>query len=83
MDILEDTNPKVGSKEPDFALHIRNSVFKGEVPFITFTNDNGEGVIVGRLWGTGGKFSFEGNVDESARIFFEQVIELNRKMLEQ
>lgn len=55
------------------------SVFKGEIAFLTF---DVEGKKVGELWGTGGKLSFTGDVDASAKIFFEQVIELNRKHLD-
>ena len=55
------------------------SVFKGEVAFLTF---DVEGKKVGQLWGTGGKLSFTGDVDASAKIFFEQVIELNRVHLD-
>ncbi len=55
------------------------SVFNGEIPFITFSV---EGQDVGKLWGTGGILSFEGDCEESAKIFFEQVIKLNRSMME-
>lgn len=51
------------------------SVFKGEVAFLTFDI---EGKKVGELWGTGGKLSFTGDAEASAKIFFEHVIELNR-----
>ena len=58
------------------------SVFKGEVAFLTLTVDNPDGgnpIEVGKLWGTGGKLSFEGDVEESARIFFDAVIECYTK----
>ena len=51
------------------------SVFKGEIPFMTFYV---EGKKVGELWGTGGELSFTGDIDASAKIFFEHVIQLNR-----
>lgn len=56
-----------------------SSILKGEIPFITFSI---EGQDVGKLWGKDGVLSFEGDCEESAKIFFEQVIELNRAYLE-
>ncbi len=55
------------------------SVFKGEIPFLTFTID--DGTVVGKLWGTGGKLSFEGDCEKSAEIFFEQVIIICKHLL--
>jgi hypothetical protein len=63
----------------DTSTFKRPSVFNGEVPFMTFT-DNGK--TIGELWGTNGKLSFTGDVDASAKIFFEHVIECNRMHLE-
>jgi hypothetical protein len=51
------------------------SVFKGEVAFLTFDI---EGKKIGELWGTGGKLSFTGDVEASAKVFFDKVVELNR-----
>ena len=56
------------------------SVYDGEVPFLTFDVD---GKVVGKLWGVGGVLSFEGDADESARIFFESVIEMNLHLLQE
>jgi len=70
---------------PDLITFKNHSVFKGEIPFLTFAVDGIDGgppVEVGKLWGTGGKLSFEGDLEKSAEIFFEQVIELNRAKLE-
>lgn len=52
------------------------SVFKGETPFMTFsvTDENNITYVVGELWGKGGKLSFEGHVEESAKIFINSVI---------
>lgn len=50
------------------------SVFRGDVPFLSF--HVGEKVI-GKLWGTGGRLSFEGDADESAKVFFDNVVKLN------
>ncbi len=55
------------------------SVFKGEAPFITFYDED---KVIGKIWGIDGVLSFEGDCDESAKLFFEQVIQLNRKYLE-
>lgn len=59
------------------------SVYKGEVPFLTFTveNENAtpplftvEESVVGKLWGKGGKLSFTGNAEESAKVFLDVII---------
>ena len=55
------------------------SAFNGEVALLTFSV---EGKVVGKLWGTEGVLSFDGDCEESAKVFFDQVIELNRKRLE-
>ena len=52
-----------------------NSVYKGELAFMTFTI---EGKTVGELWGTGGVLSFTGDYEASAKVFFDNVIELHR-----
>jgi hypothetical protein len=54
------------------------SVFDGEIPFMTFYVD---AVECGRLWGKGGVLSFEGDAEESAKVFFDQVIERNRECI--
>ena len=61
------------------------SVFKGEVAFLTLfvTDDDGNTVTIGELWGKDGKLSFTGDADKSAQVFFDRVIELNRKVLEE
>ncbi len=58
-------------------------VFEGVEPFLTFyANDgNGENIKIGKLWGTGGKLSFEGNAEKSAEIFFNGIIDEYRKHL--
>lgn len=55
------------------------SVFKGEVAFLTFSV---EGKEIGKLWAKGGKLSFEGDCEKSAKIFFDEVIQKNRHLLE-
>ena len=55
------------------------SVFDGDIPFISFRTENG--VTVGKLMGKGGILSFEGNCDESAKLFFDGVIKLNQELL--
>ena len=64
---------------PDAIKFSLPSVFKGDVPFLTFCVESN---VVGKLWGTGGVLSFEGDVEESAKIFFDKVIELNKERLE-
>ena len=60
---------------PEFAgetptILVDSPIFRGEVPFLTLNLNDAEGnpVPVGKLWGKGGKFSFTGDVDESARM---------------
>jgi hypothetical protein len=70
------------SAEPynkEAAMFKHNSVFDGDVPFITFSTDGGR--ECGKLWGRGGVLSFEGNADESAQVFFDKVVQLNRDWL--
>lgn len=55
------------------------SIFDGDVPFLTFFTP--ESTVAGKLWGRGGVLSFEGNAEESAKIFFEHVIQLNREFM--
>ena len=58
------------------------SVFDGDIPFMTFyINETGPSVECGRLWGKGGVLSFEGNAEESAKVFFEQVIQRNHEYI--
>ena len=60
------------------------SVYKGEIPLLTFgvnNPDSGKSIEVGKLWGIGGKLSFEGNADESAKLFFEHVIKKSSHLL--
>lgn len=59
------------------------SVFDGDVPFLTFNVEDGNGGsrVVGKLWGRGGVLSFEGDADESAMVFFRELIERNREFL--
>jgi hypothetical protein len=52
------------------------SVFDGDITF--YTDETGSPVECGRLWWKGGILSFEGNVEESAKVVFEQVVERNR-----
>ncbi len=61
------------------------SVFKGEVPLVEFhiQNEKGENIPAGKLWGIGGVLSFEGDCEESAKVFFDQIIQLNRSFLEE
>lgn len=55
------------------------SVFDGDVPILTFSVDKGRSnVVCGKLWGKGGVLSFDGNAEESAKVFFDRVIQLNR-----
>ena len=56
------------------------SVYKGEVAIVALYGDDGE--LLGELWGTGGVLSFTGNAEESARVFFEQVVRCNMEYLE-
>lgn len=60
------------------------SIFKGDIAFLTFivTDDGGNPKEVGKLWGTGGVLSFDGDADASAKVFFDNVIELNRARLD-
>jgi hypothetical protein len=44
------------------------NVYNGDIPIISF-GDN-----IGALWGTGGKLSFIGAAEESANVFFANVI---------
>lgn len=59
------------------------NIFKGEVPFLTFvvSDEKNEQINVGNLWATDGKLSFEGEVEESAKIFFDHVIKLSKESL--
>lgn len=51
-------------------------VVQGKEPFMTFRV---AGEVIGRLWYREGQFSFDGDADESADIFFEAVVrQLNR-----
>lgn len=54
------------------------SIFKGEIPFLTFTVG---GKKIGKLWATGGVLSFEGDCEKSAELFFEEIIEKNKHLL--
>lgn len=54
------------------------SALKGEVPLLTLVAEN---ATVGKLWATGGVLSFEGNAEESAKVFFDHVIKLNSEHL--
>ncbi len=56
-----------------------SEVFKGKVAFMSFHIGDKS---VGELWGTGGQLSFTGDCAASAKLFFDEVIELNRKALE-
>jgi hypothetical protein len=59
------------------------SVYKGDIPFLTFHSDNPDGDRdLGKLWATGGKLSFEGDIEQSAKVFFDQVIAHNRAVME-
>jgi hypothetical protein len=59
------------------------SVYKGDIPFLTFHSDNPDGGRdLGKLWATGGKLSFEGDIEQSAKVFFDQVIARNRAVME-
>ena len=54
------------------------SVFDGDIPFVKFSCEADDKTIeCGRLWAKGGVLRFEGDADESAKIFFEQVIRHN------
>lgn len=65
----------------DEVNNIRTSlVSKGEAPFLTF-NDNGKNI--GELWVKNGQLVFKGDVEESAKVFFDHVIQLNRRFLEE
>ena len=80
MNELEDMTFK--TTEGQYAVIKIPSVFDGDVPFMTFhTQVDGKNVECGKLWGKGGVLSFEGDVDESARVFFDNVIERNREFL--
>ncbi len=58
------------------------SVFDGDIPLMTFFVEcAGKNVECGRLWGSGGVLRFEGNADEAAKVFFEQVIQVNREYI--
>ncbi len=57
------------------------SVVNGGKPFIEFFMDEGK-TSVGKLVVKDGQLTFEGDVAESAQIFFDNVIEVNRKNLE-
>ncbi len=55
----------------DFGQHFTlRDPFKGEVPYLSFHGPNGH---LGSLWIKDGQMVFEGNADESARIFFESL----------
>lgn len=43
---------------------------------MTFRTDTPKGsrIVVGKLWATNGKLSFEGDAEESAKTFFNAVI---------
>lgn len=47
-----------------------------EAPLLTFNND---GEVVGKLWYKNQAFSFEGNCEESGRIFFDWVIQISKR----
>lgn len=68
------------SKELGTAIFKQPSVFNGEVAIVTFHVKDKK---VGELWGTGGKLSFTGDADASAKVFFDNVIELNRVRLQE
>ncbi len=54
------------------------SIFDGDIPFVKFSCEaEGKSTECGRLWAKGGVLRFEGDADESAKIFFEQVIRRN------
>lgn len=59
------------------------SVFDGDIPFLElFVEDPICGQkIIGKLWGKGGVLTFEGDAEESAKVFFEHVIQRNREFL--
>lgn len=54
----------------------QHSIYNGDITFLTFSIDTPQGDRreVGRLWGTGGVLSFEGDMEESASIFFDKVV---------
>lgn len=67
-----------------FQISVKQTpVFDGETPFIMFhvVDEEGKDKIIGKLWGTGGRLSFEGDAEASAKVFFDEVIELNRHAL--
>lgn len=53
---------------------------KENPPMIELSNPHGDSV--GKLENKDGVLSFTGNVDESARIFFDQCISLNNQELQ-
>lgn len=82
------SNPSVammiGGNAPGIDIKLTNPshVFKGETPVVTFcVNRDGANVVVGKLWGTGGILSFEGDVQESAQVFFDEVINRSQHLL--
>ena len=60
----------------DCSLSDHHAIFQGDIPFLTLSLDDADGnpVPIGKLWGKGGTLSFTGDVDESARIFFEEIM---------
>jgi len=65
----------MSDEQPTYSFFKVPSVFKGEVALLTFSS---EGKKIGELWGTGGKLSFTGDAEASAKIFFDEVIRLHQ-----
>lgn len=54
-----------------------NAVLEGKEPLMVFTVHTSNGpMTVGKLWCTHGVFSFEGIVDQSAKVFVDMVCDM-------
>lgn len=53
---------------------MNNPVLAGQEPLMSFTVHTSQGLVtVGHIWCKNGIFSFEGNMDVSAKIFVDMV----------
>ncbi len=75
-------NPQhvVSAKDSKSITTSKNTILNGGFAFCTFRVD---GKIIGKLWAKDGILSFEGDTEESAKVFFDAVTKHSNSKLKQ
>lgn len=61
-----------------FTDETSHKILQGELPLLTFMVD---GNCVGQLWAKDGVLDFQGNINNSAKLFFDEVVRSQNRVI--